>query len=296
MSNTDIKGKAGCPLCNGTGYKNSAWGTKVLCDCVIDLLNNAEEEAAKPIQNNELVDAIKTDRAVYLQQLINEHIIAEKDINLEYSRDYALKSLASRCEALHLKISKGLVTDCLDVMDSIITTLKMGKLPTKSYAIGIENGIGKTTFATTAIKAAAASGFSVVPYIDMTTLAEKYNSYSKELRYVRQQMTDGKNLKDTATEKFGWSDYVNADFVATCLTGGNADIAYVELDTLLALMTRRAIQHKPTLVIMRTPVEYYIRFEDVRKYFIKEIFAIKDQPGTLVMLEPHYLFTKEPVM
>lgn len=292
----DIKGKAGCPLCNGTGYKQSSWGTPVICDCVVEHLNQIETQITTEVSGTDIVDKIVSYKPVYLQQLINDGIIQKSDSDLEYSRDYALKSLAERCEALHLKISKTQVMDCLDTMDSILACLNMGRLPEKSYAIGAENGIGKTTFAITCLKAAAAHNLTVAPYTDMTTLTEKYVTYAKELRNIRENINKGTLKEETKqSDKFSWREYVEADFVVVSLTGGNADIAYIELDTLLTLVTRRSINKRPTIVLMRTPVEYYVQFDTVRKYYIKELFTIKNKQGTLAMLEPHNMFTREPV-
>lgn len=291
-----VKGKAGCPLCNGTGYKVGDWGMSVVCDCVIEQMNATDQKELDQKQTDQTQQIITVSNTnVYLQQIINDGIITPSDLKLEYSRDYTLKSLKERCEALHLKVSKSQVSECLDVLDSILTSLRLGQLPTKSYAIGAENGIGKTTFALTAIKLAAQQNMKVVPYIDMTTLAEKYLEYSQQVRSLYEQSGNGQNINlNTLNKKFGWCDYVEADLCIVSLTGGNANIAYVELDTLLTLLTKRSDRRKPTIVLMRVPVEYYVKFNDVRRYLIKELFNLKGKAGSYCMLEKYSMFTREP--
>lgn len=289
---SDIKGKIGCPYCDGTGYTAGSWGTRVLCKCVIDMLN--EKDTTQEVQTN-TVPVFTDNINVKLQQAIHDKILTEADLKLEYSREYALKSIAERCEALHLKISKSATTDCLDTMDGILAGIRVGQLPTKSYAIGIENGIGKTTFAITAMKLAALNDMKIVPFVDMSVLAEKYLEYSQSMRELHIQSKSGQNTDMTSiSRKFGWREYVDSDLCIVSLTGGNANIAYIELDTLMTLLARRADSRKPTIVFMRTPIEYYTKFDDVRKYLIKEIFTMNNKSGTYRMLERHSMFTREP--
>lgn len=291
---SDIKGKIDCPLCHGTGYKEGSWGAKVVCDCVVEQLN-AQDEGLP--DNAEVTSILLThsDTNAKLEPLIENNVLTVEDLNLEYNREYALRSLSERCETLHLKISKQMALECLDVMDEILANIRFGKLPTKSYAIGIENGIGKTTYAKTLIKLAAKQDLSVVPYIDCSILAEKYIRYSKQLKAKYNNMIKG--IEDETTvikETYDWSKYVEADLAILSLSGGSADIAYVELSTLITLLSKRADRHRPTIVLMRTPVSYYSKFDEVRSYLLKELFVFKGKSGTYKMLEPYNLFTKEP--
>ncbi len=287
------KGKLGCPHCNGTGYVAGSWGLQTLCSCVIDQLNEQTDD--QPQQITHVAPDFSGTLNVHIQNAINDGILTENDLELEYSREYALKSLAERCEALHLKISKQAVMDCLDTMDGIITGLRVNQLPTKSYAIGIENGIGKTTFAITALKIAAAQGMKIVPFTDMSTLAEKYLEYSYQIMDLHNKSKNGYLTDPTSIRKKNdWRDYVEADLCFVSLTGGNANIAYLELDTLMTLLARRSDNRRPTIVLMRTPIEYYTKFDDVRKYLIKEVFSMNNKPGTYKMLERRSMFTREP--
>lgn len=295
-----MKGKIGCPHCNGTGQVEGTWGLQAVCQCVIDLMN--EQDVGNTEQQKLAVPTFDKSINVHLQKALHDKIFTPADLELAYSREYALKSLAERCEALHLKISKQSVTDCLDTMDGILAGLRMGQLPNKSYAIGIENGIGKTTFALTAMKIAATRGLSIVPLADMSVLAEKYIEYSNEMRktYDRARNGMGYNNRDDGDEertvsKFDWKAYVDADLCIVSLTGGNGNIAYVELDTLMTLLARRSDNRKPTIVLMRTPIEYYTKFDDVRKYLIKEVFTMNNKTGSYRMLERRSMFTREPV-
>ena len=294
-----IKGKIGCPHCNGTGHVEGSWGLQAVCQCAIELMN--EQDANNTEQAEMAAPTFDQSINVHLQKALHDKIFTQTDLDLEYSREYALKSLAERCEALHLKISKQSVTDCLDTMDGILTGLRLGQLPNKSYAIGIENGIGKTTFALTAMKIAATRGLSIVPLADMSALAEKYIEYSNKMRitYDRARNGMGYNKDDEEDDeriisKFDWKAYVDADLCIVSLTGGNGNIAYVELDTLMTLLARRSDNRKPTIVLMRTPIEYYTKFDDVRKYLIKEVFTMNNKTGSYRMLERHSMFTREP--
>lgn len=295
---TLIKGKDNCIFCNGTGYVAGSWGNQVLCACVIEQQNALDTPVYKSENEDdkEMITLPTSEFPVAVQNAIAAGVFTEQDARLEYSRAYASKSLSERCEALHLVISKKQVTDCLDTLDLILTDLRAsGKLPTKSYAIGSESGIGKTTFAITALKYAALNGYKVVPCTDMSTLAEKYLSYSKEMRTQYNSIINGTKLEEpTHTKQFTWRDYVEADLAIVSLTGGNADIAYVELYTLLQLLLRRGTVNKPTIVLMRTTVDYYIHYEEIRRNLIRELFAMKGKTGTYQMLELHTMFSREP--
>ena len=295
---TLIKGKDNCIFCNGTGYVEGSWGNKILCSCVIEQQNALDTPSyvSDNEEDKEMIPMPVSDIPVALQQAIAAGVFSEQDAKLEYSRAYASKSLSERCEALHLVISKKQVTDCLDTLDLILTDLRVsGKLPTKSYAIGSESGIGKTTFAITALKYAVLSGYKVVPCIDMSTLAEKYLDYSKEMRTQYNSIINGTKFDEAAHVKtFTWRDYVEADLAIVSLTGGNADIAYVELYTLLQLLLRRGTKNKPTIVLMRTTVDYYIHYDEIRRDLVRELFAMKGKTGTYQMLELHTMFSREP--
>ena len=288
-----MTGKLGCPHCNGTGRVAGSFGVETVCKCVIDQLN--EQDAANQPASTITAPTFEASMNVHLQKAIHNKILTKADLDLEYSREYALKSLAERCEALHLKISKQAVTDCLDTMDGILAGLRLGQLPNKSYAIGIENGIGKTTFAITAMRIAVTHELSIVPLVDMSTLAEKYLEYSNKMRMSYERAKRGIiEEEDKPYGVFDWRDYVESDLCIVSLTGGNANIAYVELDTLMTLLASSSDNRKPTIVLMRTPIEYYTKFDDVRKYLIKEIFAMNNKTGTYRMLERHSMFTREP--
>lgn len=295
---TLIKGKDNCIFCNGTGYTKGSWGTQILCSCVIEQQNNLDTPTyvSDNAEDKEITPVKPSDTPVLLQKAITDGVFSEQDAKLEYSRAYASKSLSERCEALHLVISKKQVTDCLDTLDLILTDLRVsGKLPTKSYAIGSESGIGKTTFAVTALKYAVLNNYKVVPCTDMSSLAEKYLDYSREMRTQYHNIINGSKLNNTnSAQKFTWRDYVEADLAVVSLTGGNEDIAYVELYTLLQLLLRRGTHNKPTIVLMRTTVDYYVHYDEIRKNLIREIFAMKGKTGTYQMLELHTMFAREP--
>lgn len=89
---------------------------------------------------------------------------------------------------------------------NILTTLRAGQLPSRSYLIGSPNGFGKTSFANEAIKIMFKQGFFTVPYISLVELSEimeaeqnrlmtggSFNRYSTKI-----QMTNdivGENLE-----------------------------------------------------------------------------------------------------
>lgn len=297
---TQIKGRDDCIFCKGTGKIPGTWGNMILCSCVIEMQNETEQpKYQSPIDTEEdpNIEKISSDMPVELRMAINKGAISEFDAGLEYSRAYASKSLAERCEALHLVISKKAVSDCLDTLDLILTDLRLNKrLPDRSYAIGAETGIGKTTFAVTALRYAVLAGYSIVPCTDMSTLAEKYFEYSKKMRTLYYKLETGTitDEDEPKTKEFTWNDYVKADLAIVSLTGGDENTAYVELFTLLQLLMRRGIVNKPTIVLMRTNVDYYSNFDSVRKHLLKELFAIKGRQGTYQLLELHSMFSKEP--
>ena len=62
--------------------------------------------------------------------------------------------------------------DYFNTVNSIMTALKMKRLPDRSYVIGAPNGFGKQSFAVDCIITSLYNGWKTVPYISLSELSE----------------------------------------------------------------------------------------------------------------------------
>ena len=86
----NMTGKLGCPHCNGTGRVAGSFGVETVCKCVIDQLN--EQDAANQPASTITAPTFEASMNVHLQKAIHNKILTKADLDLEYSREYALKS------------------------------------------------------------------------------------------------------------------------------------------------------------------------------------------------------------
>lgn len=145
---------------------------------VTDMLNKAgiEVKAPDPIElpdkkEKEKVSPVMLTSKEFNQQLVENAVIPVENVDLEFNPE-ALR-LEMRKEWAKSKTYKVRgFNDCLELMNTILTNLRFGRLPDRSYLIGFESStrLGSVAFATTAIKLMAAQSMQVVPFVSCREL------------------------------------------------------------------------------------------------------------------------------
>lgn len=230
-------------------------------------------------------------RAVY-RKLVPEHY---KDARFDENSIKAnLRIQHSRSRGLYIvKHFDEYIKTC----NEILTNLRLGKLPRRSWIIGAPNGFGKTSFVNECLITILKNGWITAPYISLSELA--VIRVQEEQRLMRpfgyrvtestlvaeygDYMTDnqlylykeGKLPKDIIKNPliiqsaYSWSEYINA----ACLFVSLTDVISKDLEshTLYQLLSIRGAKGLPTIVMMSTSLEPYIKDTGLKELVWNEI-------------------------
>lgn len=173
----------------------------------------------------------------------------------------------------------------------ILSTLRAGAVPNRSYIIGAPNGFGKTSFVNESLVTMVAQGMMCVPYISLIELAEVKLAEEKRLlnpytykRSIPEQRDDGyyyTDIKDTSVIKlpqditgyYSWSEYINTP----CLFCSLSDVSSkaIESKTLYQILNIRGAKGLPTIVMVSTSLGPYKKDEVLGEQVWNEILDSK---------------------
>ena len=281
MGEMKMIGRAGCEKCNGTGIVKGEFGIEVECSCVADM--RAENKNSSAINtgviNNDIISTpVYGVKQATKDKLVKLGIIPEHRIKDEFNSEHSKIVLLQMCQTLKCNVNKEAFDRYIDIIETLLTGLRVGQLPRRSYIIGGCNGLGKTTFVNTAIKIMAERGMKVVPYISLSEIAYKMADDIKKAEACISNLGKNRNNIDNDGEyigndiqrnEFTWQDYVNADLVFACLTGPQC--MWLEMSTLDRLLQLRSMRGKATIIITDDSLEWYWNDERVGKYIMCDI-------------------------
>lgn len=177
---------------------------------------------------------------------------------------------------------------------NILSTIRMRKLPDRSYLIGAPNGFGKTSFVMECLITLRKVGYKVVPYISLWELAQirieneqrLMNPYKKFEEKIDEQsytftnpnVTKGFVKKpEIVIGRYSYSEYINAD----CLFVSFTDVISkdIESHTLYQLLSIRGSKGLPTIVMMSTSLVPYKNDRNLKETVWDEIEAYSEQSG-----------------
>lgn len=189
------------------------------------------------------------------------------------------------------KKSKGLykvyrLKDYSQICLEILSTIRMKKLPGRSYIIGAPNGFGKSSFVNECLITLRKQGYKVAPYISLWELAQirvdnehkimnpyrKYKEDNRDYSYTEPNKVVGYLKKpEIVTGRFSYSEYINAD----CLFVSFTDVISkdIESHTLYQLLSLRGIKGLPTIVMISTSLEPYENDRALKEQVWDEIKA-----------------------
>lgn len=190
--------------------------------------------------------------------------------------------------------------DYEQICNGILSSIRMKKLPARSYLIGAPNGFGKTSFVYESLITLNAHGFRVAPYISLTELAQLRLDDEKELLHpktnvvykymVKEAEQYYEVLKDNSGNEiigneyikrpdkienvFSFRDYINADCLFTFFTEETA--REIESYMLSQILQIRGAKGLPTIVMMSKSLELYLKQPKLKQYIWDEILAFSE--------------------
>lgn len=239
------------------------------------------------------------DRHVAVQKHIVPQAYEHSAFNIDKVRDNIKRDYARSNRAW--KVYK--LNEYENICYGILSSIRMKKLPARSYLIGAPNGFGKTSFVNECLITLNAHGFRVTPYISLTELAELRVEDEKEAlkssakvrtkfivekdgRYYDTLSDDSGNeiiideyvkRPDKLEKLFSFKDYINCDCLFTYFTD---DIAKkVESQILYQLLQIRGAKGLPTIVMISRSTKLYLMDLDLKRFIWDEILAYDEEDG-----------------
>lgn len=174
--------------------------------------------------------------------------------------------------------------DYTDICNTILSSIRMKRLPDRSYIIGAPNGFGKTSFVNECLITLRRQGYRVAPYISLWELAQlrvdnehrimdPYKRFKKEgsdVVYKDPNTVQGyMKIPTIVTTGYSYSEYINADCLFVCFT--DVISKDIESHTLYQLLNIRGAKGLPTIVMISTSLEPYENDRALKEYVWDEI-------------------------
>lgn len=232
---------------------------------------------------------------------VNMGLIPPQYINAEFDMNKIKEHVRNIVAKAKNMITIERYENYFNVCNSIINTLRIGKLPVRSYIIGAPNGFGKQSFATDCILASLHNGWITVPYISLLELAEIKSANDKivarglmgmETKIAKNSFNYQTGLYENddniesfyyamgdkynefkvpaiITGRYSWSEYINAPFLVCFFSGIESKL--IESQILNTLLNIRSAKGYPTVAMISTSIEMYKKDPVIGKYIWSEI-------------------------
>ena len=251
-----------------------------------------KEEAEKAGMNIKYTEKEKQHKIFYgLTEADREQAVIEGIVPKSYKyASFDIERIRDNLRAQY-KRSKGLykvyrLDKYSQICLEILSTIRMKKLPGRSYLIGAPNGFGKSSFVNECLITLRKQGYKVVPYISLWELAQirvdnehkimnpyrKYKEANRDYSYTEPNKVVGYLKKpEIVTGRFSYSEYINAD----CLFVSFTDVISkdIESHTLYQLLNVRGIKGLPTIVMISTSLDPYENDRALKEQVWDEIKA-----------------------
>lgn len=171
-----------------------------------------------------------------------------------------------------------------ETCNGIISALRIGVAPTRSYIIGSPKGLGGTEFANECIVEMVANGMRAVPFISLFELATirsvQEKTIEKPLKVVkkdglfnveRNDLPEFVKLPDLNIGRFSFSEYLNSD----CLFVAFSDVRSKELEShiLKQVLDIRGMKGLPTIALIGSSIDYYRRDAELDEFVWQDIIT-----------------------
>ena len=197
--------------------------------------------------------------------------------------------------------------DYTDTCSAILTTLRTGQIPKRSYIIGAPNGFGKSSFVNECLITMRKQNWICAPYISLHELAEirteeekrlmkpfSYTAsqgiYEQDGKYYNTKEVNGYTYTDFRTpieivkkptiiqSAYSWNEYINAK----CLFVHFTDVISKDLEShvLYQLLSIRGAKGLPTIAMISTSLEPYLKDTSLREIVWDEILDYDVEGGS----------------
>lgn len=193
----------------------------------------------------------------------------------------------------------------ISICSEILTALRQGVLPKRSYIIGAPNGFGKSSFVNEALIIMKQYDWICAPYISLSELAilraaeeqrlmRPFDARLKQMRYnidteefIKQNGFPEYNYRNpkepidlvkvptVITNNYSWSEYINAK----CLFVHFTDVISKDLEShmLYQLLSIRGAKGLPTIAMISTSLDPYVNDYTLKELVWDEIKSTKDE-------------------
>lgn len=172
------------------------------------------------------------------------------------------------------------------ICNSILTTIRLGRIPDRSYLIGAPNGFGKTSFVMECLMTLRKAGKIVAPYITLTELAQlRADDEHRLMNSFKKFTTDTKDGSTYYVENnesqeylkkpqliingYSFNEYMNAQ----CLFVSFSSVLSKEVESMMLyqILNIRAAKGLPTIAMISTSLEPYEKDKFLKEYVWDEI-------------------------
>lgn len=262
---------------------------------------NTEKEVEKP-EKMELISSDYRDLAVKIK-LIPENY---RDVKFDENKIKENLREQNKRSARMYRIHR--FKQYISICSEILTSLRQGVLPKRSYIIGAPNGFGKSSFVNEALITMSQFGWVCAPYISLSELAilraaeeqRLLRPFDERLKHMKYNVDVDEFIKQNGfpeynyrkpkepidlvkvptviTSNYSWSEYINAK----CLFVHFTDVISKDLEShvLYQLLSIRGAKGLPTIAMISTSLDPYVNDFTLKELVWDEIKSTKDEPDS----------------
>lgn len=249
-------------------------------------------EAGKKVYREEARTDTNKQLAVEVKESTRDLAVRKKLVPLKYKdcefdADRIQKEIAEDIQRKNRMYTIERFSNYKEACYGILSTLRTGNVPDRSYIIGAPNGFGKTSFAYECIMIMEDKNMRAVPYVSLMELAEIKIAEEKRLMNgsLGGRVVENGFLYDSSDERYeklpvnitgcySWSEYINSE----CLFCYFTDVASrnIESRTLYQIINTRAVKALPTVVMISSSLNPYINDRILNEQVWDEILGIEN--------------------
>lgn len=162
--------------------------------------------------------------------------------------------------------------------EGVLTALRAGQLPARSYLIGAPTGFGAAEFANEAVITMLSRGMKAVPYVSLSELGAVRAAQEKiiarpvlfertkygDLKPVANEYPEYLKSPDMITGRYSFSEYLNADCLFVFFSGTNSK--EIESELLKQVLMIRGAKGLPTIAMISSALKYYTLDPALKEY------------------------------
>lgn len=204
---------------------------------------------------------------------VKKSLVPRKYANAKFDIEYIKDMVGKNIKGTMYRVEN--FNNYINICCEILSDIRLGRLPERSWIIGAPNDFGKTTFVNECIITMEDKGMKTVPYISLFELAElrvneeqrllnsfyykdmhKQQSDANGYTYIEPKSSDFIKKPVDVVGNYSWSEYMNSD----CLFCYFSDVSsrQVESRVLYHILSVRGAKCLPTIVMISTSLNPYI--------------------------------------